>query len=116
MRDLQKPISGKQCIDPRSYKRKLYKRPQPFSATSSRPFADSSDLVTLSHAPVARSFPSFDFGSLEPTMDRIQTLRNAYDFIVAFLEGMVESTMALQKKNRELLRCEVQENEENQPS
>ncbi|CAN0307507.1 unnamed protein product, partial [Ascophyllum nodosum] len=45
-----------------------------------------------------------DLISLEPTMDRIQTLRNAYDFIVAFLEGMVESTMALQKKNRELLR------------
>lgn len=45
--------------------------------------------------------------SLEPTLDRVQTLRNAYDFIITFLEGVVESTADLQTKNRELLRCEI---------
>lgn len=42
--------------------------------------------------------------SQEPTMSRVQTLHNAYDFIVTFLEGLVESTLEVQKENRQLLR------------
>lgn len=42
--------------------------------------------------------------SLEPTMDRVKTLRNAYDFIVTFLEGMVENTLGVQQENRDILR------------
>ena len=38
-------------------------------------------------------------------MERVKTLHNAYDFIVTFLEGMVESTLDVQKENRGLLRC-----------
>lgn len=37
-------------------------------------------------------------------MDRVMTLRNAYDFIVTFLEGMVESTIDVQRGNQKLLR------------
>ncbi|CAM9664923.1 unnamed protein product [Sphacelaria rigidula] len=40
----------------------------------------------------------------EPTISRIRVLHNAYDFIVSFLEGVVENTMAMQKENREILR------------
>lgn len=42
---------------------------------------------------------------LEPTMNRVKMLHNAYDFIVTFLEGMVESTLDVQKENQRLLRC-----------
>lgn len=38
-------------------------------------------------------------------MERVKTLHNAYDFIVTFLEGMVESTLDVQKENQGLLRC-----------
>lgn len=38
-------------------------------------------------------------------MERVKTLRNAYDFVVTFLEGMVESTLDVQKENQGLLRC-----------
>lgn len=40
----------------------------------------------------------------EPTMERVNTLRNAYDFIVTFLESMVESTVDVQKENQTVLR------------
>lgn len=40
----------------------------------------------------------------EPTMDRVNTLRNAYEFIVTFLESMVESTVDVQKENQTVLR------------
>lgn len=40
----------------------------------------------------------------EPTMERVNTLRNAYEFIVTFLESMVESTVDVQKENQTLLR------------
>ncbi|CAN0443047.1 unnamed protein product, partial [Laminaria digitata] len=46
-----------------------------------------------------------DLIRLEPTMERVKTLHNAYDFIVTFLEGMVESTLDVQKENQGLLRC-----------
>ncbi len=39
-------------------------------------------------------------------MDRVNTLRNAYEFIVTFLETMVESTVDVQKENQTLLRQE----------
>lgn len=40
----------------------------------------------------------------EPTMHRVNTLRNAYEFIVTFLESMVESTVDVQKENQTVLR------------
>ena len=40
----------------------------------------------------------------EPTLTRVNTLRNAYEFIVSFLESMVESTVDVQKENQTLLR------------
>lgn len=39
-------------------------------------------------------------------MDRVNTLRNAYEFIVTFLETMVESTVDVQKENQTVLRRE----------
>lgn len=41
-------------------------------------------------------------------MSRVNTLRNAYEFIVTFLESMVESTVDVQKENQTLLRSEKQ--------
>lgn len=39
-------------------------------------------------------------------MERVNTLRNAYEFIVTFLESMVESTVDVQKENQTVLRRE----------
>ncbi|CAM9766091.1 unnamed protein product [Ectocarpus sp. 6 AP-2014] len=44
----------------------------------------------------------------EPTLTRVNTLRNAYEFIVSFLESMVESTVDVQKENQTLLRLIVE--------
>ncbi|CAM9470489.1 unnamed protein product [Pylaiella littoralis] len=44
----------------------------------------------------------------EPTMDRVNTLRNAYEFIVTFLESMVESTVDVQKENQTVLRLIIE--------
>ncbi|CAM9972410.1 unnamed protein product, partial [Hapterophycus canaliculatus] len=44
----------------------------------------------------------------EPTMSRVNTLRNAYEFIVTFLESMVESTVDVQKENQTLLRLIIE--------
>ncbi|CAN0346984.1 unnamed protein product, partial [Ectocarpus sp. 8 AP-2014] len=44
----------------------------------------------------------------EPTLTRVNTLRNAYEFIVSFLESMVESTVDVQKENQTLLRLIIE--------
>eukprot|EP00903_Cladosiphon_okamuranus_P008750 g8382.t1 len=44
----------------------------------------------------------------EPTMERVNTLRNAYEFIVTFLESMVESTVDVQKENQTVLRLIIE--------
>ncbi|CAM9359786.1 unnamed protein product [Scytosiphon promiscuus] len=44
----------------------------------------------------------------EPTMSRVNTLRNAYEFIVTFLESMVESTVDVQQENQTLLRLIIE--------
>lgn len=58
----------------------------------------------ISRARVAALPPVRAGRRLEPTIERVKTLHNAYDFIVTFLEGMVESTLDVQKENQGLLR------------